>query len=214
MAITLVDSVDGVGTTGSIDTTGANFLVAVVCGGAVTGVSDSKGNTWTERMMVVGSFSSELSIWYADDATVGSGHTFTVAGTTASICAAAFAGVDTAADPFDQENGAAEANDPNTGSVTPSEDGALIIASAGGRFSDDPPSIDSGFTVLETVPLSAGVNFASCLAYLIQGSAAAVNPQWNTNALTTATIATFKAAAGGGDPVILRSRLALLGVGR
>lgn len=195
----LIDSVQlaGAGTSSAINTTGADFLVAVISGAIGPAISDSKGNTWHELTMQIGSFSSETSIWYAYNPTVGSGHTFTASGEFPGMCVAAFSGRLTSGDPFDVENGAVEGPSPRqAGSVTPSQDGELLIAGLGGTPS--PISIDSGFTIAESMNLTGGVNYGCVLAYLEQGTAGALNPSWTFSGSGAAVIATFKAAAGGG----------------
>src|SRR4051812_9792279 len=84
------------GTSGAIDTSGANFLVAVVASYSVgdTTVTDSKSNTWTQLTArdEINTTLVRNRIWYAKNATVGSGHTFSdaVSSSFPSICVAAF----------------------------------------------------------------------------------------------------------------------------
>src|SRR4051812_10619033 len=68
-------------TSGAIDTSGANFLVASVSFlvGGTPVLSDSKGNTWTARTTVNGG-TSAIKEFYVTNPTVGSGHTFTISG--------------------------------------------------------------------------------------------------------------------------------------
>ncbi len=201
------------GTSGSIDTSGANFLVVSVgsYSGGDTTITDSKSNNWTQ---LTPQDETQVSlvrsrIWYAKNAIVGSGHTFSdaVASSFPSFCVAAFSGVDTSS-PFDQQNGAHDAGGVSTtgistGSVTPTSDNQLIIAGLAVGSSTATPAIDGGFTRLDFVNFSASTYYGSALAYLIQTSAAAANPFWDTDVTNTkaATIATFKAAAGGGGGV-------------
>lgn len=211
MAIALVANVasatnSGGTTSGAIDTTGANLLVAVVSDYKATAApafTDSKGNTWTG--LTAQQNSSQLSrgrIYYAVNPVVGSGHTFTYAATSifASIYVAAFSGADTAS-PFDQENGAQNdgAASLATGSVTPSEANELVVAGFGAT-DGGPFGINGGFTITDQLAYSGGNYFGGALAYLIQTSAAAANPTWTpaANAPMVAVIATFKASAGGG----------------
>jgi len=185
----------GAGTTSAIDTTGASLLIAVADDSApVPTPTDSKSNiSWTKLTGQSGTFGSETAIFYCKNPTVGSGHTFTIGGSVPALCVAAFSGADTSS-PFDQENGVPETATPEqAGSITPSQNDELIIAALGGLGQG--ASIDSGFTLIESQPLTGGVNFASYLAYLIQGTAAAVNPSWTTSTGTaTPVIASFKVA--------------------
>jgi hypothetical protein len=192
-------------TTGAIDTTAANLLVVhlgTYQAGPAT-LSDSKSNTWT-ALTAHDSFSLLRSIiYYCNNPTVGSGHTFTATGTASytAICAAAFSGA--ISTPFDVQNGGSITGQStvSTGSITPTQNGELIIA---GLCSNNPGglagvSINSGFTIAESQDYTAN-NFSSALAYLIQGTAGAVNPAWTWTAISNneaASIASFKASAIG-----------------
>ena len=201
MAFALVASTEraGAGTSPAVDTTGADLLVAVLSAGAtLSAPSDSKGNTWTKLNTYTGSFSSELAIYYVAAPTVGSGHTFTANGSTPGLCVAAFSGAATSG-PFDEQNGQVEGASPrSTGSVTPTENDELVVAGAGGLYSGG--SIGAGFTVAQDVNIGPGANFGSALAYLIQTTAAGVNPAWTSANDCSAAIATFKAATSPPPP--------------
>jgi hypothetical protein len=61
-------------------------------------------------------------------------------------------------------------------------------------------AINSGFTIVEEIPLVGGQHFGLRMAYLIQATAAAVNPTWSWTsgaATVSASIASFKVGAGG-----------------
>jgi hypothetical protein len=193
-------------TTGAIDTTGANLLIACVgdFNGAAT-PTDSKSNTWNPLTVRINVNSGDaVKLFYAyGSINVGSGHTFTGVSTLApSIAVLAVSGA-LSTDPFDQQNGTTDANGVTTkavGSVTPSEANELITACIGWAAGTSNQSIDSGFTITDNVNYSGGSHMGVALAYLIQGSASAVNPAWSwtTNDSPGTTIATFKAAAAAG----------------
>jgi hypothetical protein len=188
----------GPGTTGAVDTTGATLLVATVFGQIGDPViSDSKSNTWTALTAVTGG-GNECRLYYVEDPTVGSGHTFTLSGSFAAMCIAAHSGV-IAVSPFDQQNGTAEGASPrSTGSVTPSEDNELIIVGGGGSGAGH--TIDNGVTLDEQIDLTGGVNYGCAIGHKYQVAAAAINPAISTTSGTTAAvIATFKTAAAGGS---------------
>jgi hypothetical protein len=187
-------------TTSSVNTTGANFLACGVShyeqGGTPT-ISDSKGNTYVGLTQQQVSFSVGVRIYYVENATVGSGHTFTAAGSGrfASIACAAFSGGKTSAS-FDQQNGnfLADAVDIQPGSITPTENNELILSALGFGESDT-ITIDGGFTITNQIDFSGGAHEGVALAYLIQTTIAAANPTWDwagTNAATAAAIASFK----------------------
>lgn len=219
MAIALVTNVEASAsgsqnvTTGSIDTTGANLIVIAACTynlGSGPTVTDSKSNTWAPLTKYQLANATTLRLYYCENPTVGSGHTFTVSTSLdyPSVCVAAFSGVKTSSS-FDVENGTANASSSTiaTGSVTPSEDNELVIT--GFCFGNTgTASIDNGFTITGQKQYNSSVNMGGALAYKIQTTAAAVNPTWTISGspfqLATG-IATFKAAAAAaGQPIAKR----------
>lgn len=189
------------GTTGSIDTSGANLLVIALSwyhSGTEPTVSDSKSNTWSGLLKSNTAFTAS-KIYYCQGGTVGSGHTFTASGTGSysSMCVLAFSGA--AVTPFDQQNGATATADVTlaTGSITPTENDEVVIAALSHENnSSGAVSIDGGFTAYKQA-YSAGAGEGCGIAYLIQTTATAANPTWNiTNSShLSARIASFKAAA-------------------
>jgi hypothetical protein len=145
--------------------------------------------------------SIQCKIYYAKNATVGSGHTFTFDGTAVypSIGIMAFSGSDTTS-PFDQENGAENAGTTSlqTGSVTPSTNAQILVAALGFNTANT-ISVNSSFTGLIQQNFTGGVE-GMAMAYLIQTTAGAVNPtfSWSSSSAAAAAIATFKTAAAGG----------------
>lgn len=180
--------------TPAIDTTGATLLVAYLVGSGAATLVDSKGNTW----LLAGSTSmngSQGHLYYAiGSLNVGSGHTAQPdSGSVTAIVFAAFGGP--TAPVFDQFLGTANGSSPlNTGSLTPSEDGCLVIAGA----NCDPSgsySIDDGFTILQSNAGAGGTAYSNSMAYKVQTTAAAENPEWTTGSTTNrAVIAAFKPA--------------------
>jgi hypothetical protein len=184
MAIALVASVSAAlgpagGTTGAFTTTGATCIIVTVASdaGGTPAVSDSKGNTYiglTQR--TAGGPTQRL--FYVINPVVGTSHTITVSGaaTYAAVVVYAYAGV-TGYD--GQQNGATGGTSPLAcGSVTPSVNGALIFTGLSG----DTPVTDaapSGFTGLITIPGVGGTNYQISAAYLIQTTAAPINPSWS-----------------------------------
>lgn len=187
-------------TTSAIDTTGANFIILNISildffpNGTIT---DSKGNSAPTALTAAsgGGFCRSRLFYYVAP-TVGSGHTFTFTGSNTgepSIGVAAFSGV--AASPFDVENVAGGTSaSPSAGSITPTLNGELVFAGVCTRITTI-NSIDSSFNVVGTPIADDGTNHLSeWIAYLIQNTAAAVNPTWTTGGsqIWAATIASFK----------------------
>lgn len=190
----------GVDTTSAIDTTGANLLV--VCfsyytAGADPSVTDSKGNTYTKLTPREGGVAGAL-IYYCQGGTVGAGHTFSCDASSANrmISVMAFSGV--AASPLGLQSGATSggATSIAPGSVTPAQDGELIVAMAALRDGGT-VSVNDGFTIANQVPYDANIGIAA--AYKVQTTAAAANPSfsWASSVYCSAALATFKAETGG-----------------
>jgi hypothetical protein len=193
------------GTSGAIDTSGANLLIfglAYVNAGSVA-ASDSKSNTWAD-LTDPGPSSPQGRISYAKNATTGASHTGTGTGSGVFLgaCFAAFSGADTAS-PFDQQSTGLGAGltSLQAGSILPGSDNQLIIATLSG-FGQSSIAIDSGFTIIDTVVSSGGTNYGCATAYKIQTTAIAVNPTWSWTGSTAATaeIASFKAGAAASFP--------------
>lgn len=211
MAYALVNHVEAAlgvngGTTGSIDTSGASFLVLSVgwyVGGTAPTISDSKSNTWTALTQQSWGGVSANRLYYCASPSVGSGHTFTASGSSSysSMCVLAFSG--SHATPYDQENGSgATSATIQPGSITPPEDNCLVVSGVCPSDSSGAIAINGGFTEYD-IPWVIGVNEGCGIGYLIQTTATAANPTWTMDAssFVTATSATFKAAAGGGGSV-------------
>ncbi len=206
------------GTTSAINSSTANLLVACVAfasGGSIT-ISDSKSNSWTAGQTAANGPSS-LRLYYSVPTSVGTGHTFTIAGSPiyAAISVQAWAGAH--ATPYDQINNGA--GDPvssiQPGSVTPSDNGQLLITCMqnSGDTSDSGRTLNSSFTVAGQKGLVGSVSYPVASGYYVQPTAAAINPTWSWSSGATqavALIATFKAGAGGGSTICMG---ALLGVG-
>lgn len=206
------------GTTSAIDTTGANFLVISLSTyeayATVTSVSDSKGNTWVPLTKHLQAGTNDaVRFWYSKNATVGTGHTFTVAKTTGYIAfeVMAFSGVDTSS-PFDVENGngfTGGGSSLTTGSVTPSQNNSLILVDFTTDIGTTVNSIDSSFSITDKASASPVTTAA---AYLIQGTAAAVNPTWSFGSVARAVagIAVFKPAIPPPPPQIFKRGIIFL----
>lgn len=191
------------GTSDALDTTGADFLVAIVgrynAGGSTT-PTDSKGNSWTGLTEEGGSTYAAVRIFYSIPSSVGSGHTVTYSagGSYSSISFLAFSGV-AQSSAFDVENRASGSGTSlNTGSVTPGQDDSLFVTGFGESFGGSSGyALDLGFTVAGTALYAPGSAQGVGSGYLIQGAAAARNPAWSwmgSNSLS-AMIAVFKPAA-------------------
>lgn len=203
MAIALVSNVARVldGTTASIDTNGATLLAVMAWdNSSPPTVSDSKSNTWVTALTACSSsFSGVGKIFYVENPTVGTGHTFTIAGLNlGGICVAAFSGVKTSATAFDAENTANAQSSPTSTALTPNENDELVVTGHVKTFTGT-PTVGNGFSVTDIVPGVNGVNYGGGLAYIVQTSAGSANPAWTfSSGDMGVALACFKAAAGGG----------------
>lgn len=202
-------------TSGGINTTGADLIVVTTSdydGVAATSLTDSKSNTWTKlTTRDSAGLTGRNVIYYCYNPIVGSGHTFSLSQSISfpALSAIAFSG--SASTPFDVENGAtnSSSNTIATGSITPSQNGEMVVAGVnwndGGSHPGSTVSITASMTIPVQTPPVSGSCFGSAIAYIAQNTAAAINPTWTStgDALgMAATIASFKgvAAAGGGGP--------------
>lgn len=201
-------------TTGTCDTTGANLLAAMqtyYAQATVGAITDSKGNSWSNLTAYAGALNA-CRISHSTPTVVGAGHTFSVSGSGnyPTLAVLAFSGAK-ASSPFDVENGAGgTSSSAQSGSITPSENGEVVIASIGWNTNGTPiSSINGGFTLQHNQAPVTTQCIGGAAAYLIQTSAAAANPTW-TLAITDpweASIASFKAAAAGAS--VIKTFLAL-----
>lgn len=193
-------------TSGPFDDTGGTLLTVFVSdysGGSRSVITDNKGNVWLTATGQVGGDSGG-QWWYVVNPTVGAGHTVTITGGTCvgSIFISAWSGIATPA--LDQQNGAASANAQSLqpGSITPSANGALVLAGlsqAGSAISGLGIS-GGGFTaLLDSVAFSAGTTEGGAVASVIQTTASATNPTyaWTSFVPATVEIVAFNGAAGG-----------------
>lgn len=202
----IVPAADAGGTSGNIDTTGADLIVFTIfsASGSSPTATDSKGNTYALQLTRTDTAFAQVQIYSCSSPTVGSGHNFTTGGGSLNQ-----SGVITAwsgsklVGVFDQSasdwNGGVATIQP--GSITPTENDCLLIATtcfAGGTAGVG--SIDSGFFVDSSLQLSyvSGSYYGGMQAYLIETSAAAQNPTTTLSVTPTrlsSAIASFKSAS-------------------
>jgi hypothetical protein len=187
----------GGGVTGSVNWTGADLIIIHATSHNTPVVSDSKGNTWTAGVAQypagAGGGYGGSQLWWCEKPTVGSGQTFEVALSSGYISFEVIAFSGSASSPFDVQGGAVTATGPPlaTGSISPSQNGELIITGLGyfGGTLSAPPS---GFTLADQADYASR---GSALAYQIQSAAAGISAAWTmAGGLDAgATIASFKA---------------------
>lgn len=190
-------------TSKSVDTTGANFIVVELSetnGAAHGAITDSKGNTWTE--VASDSAGRRSSLWYAFNATVGTGHTFSVSGTAnfPSIAWIWYSGLLTT-DPFDTSDTDGSGLDAliDNISLTPSVDNCLVIAGGSSAASPNPATVSGGFTVVQTKITTDFGSEQVTICELIQTAKTAASPTITPGVAGAqflgGSIASFKPAA-------------------
>ena len=186
-------------TTSAIDTTGCNLIVLVASWYTSTiTISDSKSNSWTGLTAQSQGAGINLQLYYCLNPTVGTGHTFTNGGSAlaASLGVLAF-NLDSLSG-FDVQNGAmsgATGTTQQPGSITPSTTGSVIVAAGNSDFAGATATVDSSFTLTDTIVTANSQHYGVDTAYLIQSPAAAVNPTFtfsNSSLNMNAVIASFK----------------------
>jgi hypothetical protein len=191
-------------TSPDIDTTGADLLLLGLSswpnGGGAT-VSDNKGNTWIQAVAINTSVDVYVRLYYVRGGTVGSGHNFTCSGSADYGAIVVFAFSGSATSPLDQTNSnqnGGSGTSVTTGSITPTEDGELLISLFGGGNFSSGYTIDNSFVM----PLlgndwhAGNEHQGIAMAYLAQGTAVAINPTWSwttSGQHNAAVIASFKA---------------------
>ena len=202
--------INGGTTSSGIDTTGATLIVVSVpwSGTAPSPVvSDNKGNTYTA--LTHRSASPDHTMYYCATPTVGTGHTFTVTKTSgfSSITVIAFSGAH--AVPFSAESGTTNISQSSIqpGAILPPGNNYLIVTGCSHNATLT-AAIDSGFTIQEAVPYVGGTYIGGAIAYLVQESAASVNPTWSGGTANWAvSMATF-VPGGSGLSAVARPEMA------
>lgn len=170
-------------TTSSLDTSGADFIIATVfCYGVNSPtLSDSRGNTWT-ALTEYNATDANPSIqnYYCAGGDFGSVHTFSLSAAEAysSIIVSAFSG-GAQTSPVDgavSNTGAGNGGSLSTPSLTPSQNGTLLYAAIANGYGSFEAAPGSGFTLIDSEP--SGASYSRAVAYMVQETAAAQDSSW------------------------------------
>jgi hypothetical protein len=177
-------------TTSAIDTTGAKLIYAAAYANTAGGpaFSDSAGNTGWVLLGPVTSGGQEMLAWFKINPTTSASHTFTLTAASGNIFASltveAFGSatfvIDTA------QGGSTSSNYPfQCGSMAIAQNGELIFASVGyftSGWSGTLAISGDGFsTITDELAMNPGNWFGASSSYIVQGTAAAVNPTWTSS---------------------------------
>lgn len=190
-------STDGGNTvqTPPFNTTPYNLIVVMASFVSGTApLTDSLGNTWT----VISSFGSAQTIvlYYCYNPITGSNHTFKLTGSTVvyPVIGVIFA-QGAVPSPLEGQTGLVSTGTSiQPGSVTPAENGDLIVSALAG-FLASGMVIDSGFSS-SAKTVVGGQNYSAAIGWLSQSTAAPVNPTWSwdgsSQGALASSIAVFK----------------------
>ena len=193
------------GTTTGVTTTGNFVALRIGFAGAatLTGVSDNKGNTYTALTVSAAQNSTKTIEYYAENATTGAGHTFTVTGTNAfpAVCPISITSMvtsgslDTGTDQIDTTFTSTTCK---TVSISPSAGKKVVIFGFSWEATSGTSTVDS--SVLPSpptqIPFVGGTNYGAGVGYVIQTpNGVTIQPTVTTPAsgFPDCTIAAFKA---------------------
>lgn len=193
---------------GSMDTSGANFIVVAVAefGTTPSIVSDNKGNgNYTNLASFGDAGSYRCHIAYKYNASVGAGHTFsTDQANFPAIVILACSGVQSASDPYDTTAGTAGAKTADSGATAVA--GSLTATAASSLYftvfvnsqTSTGSTTPSGFSVTGFTNHNVANALECAAAYQISSSA--LNPSWTHGAsgAFAASQAIFAPSSGGG----------------
>ena len=182
-ATTVSSPFGGSATSSPVNTTGATLYVVTLSSynnlGTAT-ITSSPSQTWTALNYYDNSYAGTGNgvMFYVCGPATSASQAISVTGDYATAVFAAYSGTATA-NCFDSpnQNGNTMYNGGSTfqpGSITPSQNGALIVSGLGANSGASSVLIDSGFTIVGTY---IGTHFSS-QAFLVQPSAFAINPTW------------------------------------
>ena len=192
-------------TTPNANMVGADFMFAALAdlrSTTAVNISDTESNTYTNTSPAYNDGSlSRIRGSYVGSPTVDSSvaASYTLTNSFPSLALAGFSGVK-ASSFFDTQNGnhtTGSSTSLQPGSVTPSENGCLIVAAMAIGTVVTNVQIDSGFTLLDTIAFLNGNKFGLSIAYKVQLVAAAINPTWSwtvSSSFASAGIYVFKPA--------------------
>jgi hypothetical protein len=199
-------------TTPMINTTGAGFI-AVTEQGLIFNASNQQINEVTDSanngpgvfmangLRFAGGQYGIAPLFIVSPAT-STTHTFTMTGSSSNypqMAVEAFSGQPIGCSPTTVTYQTVASTTVQPGSITPAFNGALILSGyQGGNVT---LTVDSGFTITDQLAEGGGFQSSIAMAYLIQGTAAPVNPTWTASSSTNGAatlMACYPVGSGGG----------------
>lgn len=185
-------------TTGAINTTGADLIVACTASQFSTlTFSDSASNTWNKIQNSSGSGPPVDTMWWVQSPTTSASQTFTAtSGSFTGLGVLAFSG--SVASPLDQSLATATTSTGTSlgmGSITPTVNNEMLFACLSIGTGAGATSINNG-TLKNFTDFASGTSYGVAQAYYNQTTAAAVNQTftWTTGAAGAfqGVVASFK----------------------
>jgi hypothetical protein len=170
------------------DTTAASGMVAIVYTFSSFGadpITDEMGNTWTPLAFFTPPGNYQLRFFHCANFTGNATHTFSSTANFASISLVGVTGHNAGAffdSPQTNAAGSAAATTLQTGSITPSGDGRLVVT-ASIISTDANLTVDSGLTLGDATSISSAIG--TSFAWKVQNPAAAINPEWSQDGVPT-----------------------------
>lgn len=185
----------GTTTTGTMNTGGANLMVAVGGGDSHT-ISDSNGNTWVDIFGPNADGFATYVMQYVSNPTVGASHTVSItSGGRISVCVSAWSGA-TSVSPLDSisvTGTGAAVSSLGAGNTTPSQANSLGIMAAGDIFQAGSPLTTNIGTITDIADPTIGDFANGAMGYEIQTAATARNYTWQWSGTTGVHIVVFEA---------------------
>jgi hypothetical protein len=181
-------------------TTGATriyLFVSYFAAGTAPVITDSLSNTWSGATLTAGA-AQAARIYYCNNPSVGGAQTFTATGTGSFPTLAMIAFSTTVvsgvidANTGTVNNGGTGLSSP--GNVTPAHNNEILVTGVSWGAAGSPAAtITAGYTITDQINFVSGTE-GGAFAYLVQTTAAATNPQWDTKSAsnTAGVIASFQ----------------------
>jgi hypothetical protein len=170
------------GATAAMDTTGDDLIVVAVSRFAAGTLSDSQSNTWTQVGSAVDAGNPAIELYYCDNPTVNTAHTFTYSGsnTYPSVQAVSYTGTNPIVPSQGLvASGTATATSITLSSNTPDNANSLVF-SAQGTDIGETASVNSSMTIRQNNAWVSGQQMGCAVADIIQTTATAIGPQWSS----------------------------------
>lgn len=199
-------------TTGAIDTTGANFLVVCIASNlgssSFTSLTDSKSNTWQVALNWTSNSGDFIRIMYAENPTVGTGHTFSLNYSSSAftvLCAAAYSGMATASTIDKTATGTGNSTSLLTSATATTAQSEELLIGTGtlSAGADSTFSAGTNYTIRtqQGFASSGAIGFLEDRIVAATGTYTASATWGGSSGVWVAGIATFKGASGGGGTV-------------